>query len=203
MELTVAYLQRKFNEYNKEFFNGVLPYIKIKIGRSKKCFGIYHTETSRITGKVLKQHIMISKYYNQTDKQYDETLIHEMIHYYIKFTGIKDNNSHGREFIKIMNRINESSNFKITIKGSSFGLTSDIEDNKVYRIMKFNYNGNTYYAKVSNTFNIHSYSNIINNVSFFKTKDNYFSNWKTSCSRVHYRPISNEQLAKLTLQLAA
>lgn len=203
MELTVAYLQKKFNEYNKEFFDGVLPYINIKIGWSKRCFGIYHTETSRSTGKILNQHIMISKYYNQTDKQYDETLIHEMIHYYIKYTGIHDNNSHGREFIKIMNRINNSSNFNITIKGSSFGLTSDIEDNKIYRIMKFNYNGNTYYAKVSNNFSIRSYSKIIDNVSFFRTKDNYFSNWKTSCSKIHYHPISNEQLAKITLQLAA
>lgn len=102
-----------------------------------------------------------------------------------------------------MNRINNSSNFNITIKGSSFGLTSDIEDNKIYRIMKFNYNGNTYYAKVSNSFTIRSFSNIITNVSFFRTKDNYFSNWKTSCSKIHYHPISNEQLAKLTLQLAA
>lgn len=203
MELTVAYLQKKFNEYNKEFFDGVLPYINIKIGWSKRFFGIYHTETSRSTGKILNQHIMISKYYNQTDKQYDETLIHEMIHYYIKYTGIHDNNSHGREFVKIMNRINNSSNFNITIKGSSFGLTSDIEDNKIYRIMKFNYNGNTYYAKVSNSFSIRSYSKIIDNVSFFRTKDNYFSNWKTSCSKIHYHPISNEQLAKITLQLAA
>lgn len=203
MELTVSYLQRKFDQYNKEFFGNVLPFIKIRIGRSKKNFGTYQYTYSMSTGKCLEQHIMISKYYNRTAKQYDETLIHEMIHYYIKFMGIKDNNSHGREFVKIMNRINSSSDFNINITRSSQGLTSDIEDNKVYRIMKFNYNGNTYYAKVSNNFNIRSYSKIINNVSFFRTKDNYFSNWRTSCSRIHYHPISNEQLAKITLQLVS
>jgi hypothetical protein len=203
MELTVAYLQNQFKKYNAMFFNNELPWILIKIGRSKSNFGIYHSETSLVTGKVLKQHIMISKYYNQTDKQYDETLIHEMIHYYIKFKGIKDNNSHGYEFIKLMNKINSISDFNITIKGSSFGLTSDIENNKVYRIMKFVYNGNIYFAKVSNKFNIRSYSNIIKDVKFYRTKDNYFSNWRTCCSRIHYRSITHEQLAKLTLQLAA
>ena len=146
---------------------------------------------------------MISKYYNQTEKQYDETLIHEMIHYYIKYKHIEDTDSHGIEFKKIMNRINSMSDFNITIYGSSFGLNSEFENDKVYRIMKFEYNGNVYYAKVSNKFDKYSYSRIIKNISFYKTKDNYFSDWKLSRSRVHYRPISNEQLAKITLELAA
>lgn len=203
MELTVAYLQRKFDQYNKEFFNGELPYIQIKIGWSKKLFGLYCYTYSRMTGKMIENHIMISKYYNQSEKQYNETLIHEMIHYYIKHKHIKDTNSHGVEFKKIMNRINSTSDFNITIKGSTFGLNSEIENDKVYRIMKFEYNGNIYYAKVSNKFNKYSYSSIIKNISFYKTSDNYFSDWKLSRSRVHYKPISNEQLAKITLELAA
>jgi hypothetical protein len=202
MELTVTYLQNQFKKYNALFFNNELPWILIKIGRSKRNFGIYHTTTSRSTGKILKQHIMISKYYDQTAKQYDETLIHEMIHYYIRFKGIKDNCSHGIKFHKIMHQINCNSEFNITITGDSTNMTSKIEDNKIYRIMKFTYNGKEYYAKISNSFNVKRFSNIIKNPSVFYSKNNYFAKWKLSCSMIHYHTINDEELSKLRLVAA-
>lgn len=203
MGLTINYLQRKFNEYNKRFFAGTLPPIKIKIGRSKKLFGYYHYRYNTYTNEIIEQYINISRYYEQTLKQYDETLIHEMIHYYIKYNKISDSSIHGHKFREIMNNINNSSDFNITITGSSYGLNSKIENDKVYRIMKFTYKNKICYAKVSNNFNVHSYSNIIKDITFFRTKDNYFSNWRTSCSRIHYNTITPERLAQITLKLAS
>ena len=202
MELTVNYLQNQFKKYNALFFNNELPWILIKIGRSKRNFGIYHTTTSRSTGKILNQHIMISKYYDQTAKQYDETLIHEMIHYYIRFKGIKDNSSHGIKFIKIMNDINRISEFNITVTGDSTNMTSKIEDNKIYRIMRFTYNNKVYYAKISKSFDYKRFSEI-NNVTIFYTRNNYFAKWKLSCSMIHYRAIPDNILQNISLKKVA
>lgn len=202
MELTVTYLQNQFKKYNAMFFNNELPWILIKIGRSKRNFGIYHTTTSRSTGKILKQHIMISKYYDQTSKQYDETLIHEMIHYYIRYKGIKDSGSHGIKFIKLMNEINRISDFNITIKGDSSEMTSKFEDKKIYRIMRFTYGGRTYYSKISKTFDWKRFKDI-KDVTIFYTRNNYFANWRLSCSTCHYHSIPDNILENISFKKAS
>jgi predicted SprT family Zn-dependent metalloprotease len=54
-------------------------------------------------------------------------MVHEMIHYYIAWNRIKDNNAHGKEFMKIANELKEKYGLNITKKvdASSFKLTEN------------------------------------------------------------------------------
>lgn len=156
MELTITYLRNKFNQFNKEFFNNELPSIEIKISRSKRTFGSYRFQRPRYFGKETPIAILISNYYQQTGNQYCETLIHEMIHYYLSIKNLgRYDDCHGYYFQKEMKRINDlQSKYKITVRGCSDGLTTKNEiKGKVYRILVFEYNGRKYLSRVSDRFN--------------------------------------------------
>ena len=104
MEITIDYLTEKFNEYNAKYFNSELPLPQFKLGRARRTYG-QHKRT-RFFGKFVSQ-ITISTFWERTEKNYCTTLLHEMIHYYIRFKGLKDNKMHGRLFYQIADRINK------------------------------------------------------------------------------------------------
>ena len=52
--------------------------------------------------------ISVSNYYKLTTEQIDDVLIHEMIHYSIAYTGLKDTSSHGIVFRGMMDKINRT-----------------------------------------------------------------------------------------------
>ena len=60
-------------------------------------------------------------------KIFIDTMVHEMIHYYISWNKIKDNGSHGKEFMKIANEMNNKYSLNITIKkdASSYRITKN------------------------------------------------------------------------------
>ena len=59
--------------------------------------------------------ISVSNYYKLTTEQIDDVLIHEMIHYSIAYTGLKDTSSHGIVFRGMMDKINRTFGRHITI----------------------------------------------------------------------------------------
>ncbi len=50
--------------------------------------------------------LSMSTYYDMTDKQAKSVLLHEMIHYIIGYTGLKDTASHGVVFRGMMDKLN-------------------------------------------------------------------------------------------------
>lgn len=109
MTLTISYISEKFEKYNNLYFNGSLKTPKFKISNSKRALGTLSiSRRLNFYGGYTKEHtISISKYYDRTEKQYDNTLIHEMIHLYISQNDIIDNGSHGRRFKAECARINK------------------------------------------------------------------------------------------------
>ena len=109
MTLTISYISEKFEKYNNLYFNGSLKTPKFKISNSKRALGtLCISRRLNFYGGYTKEHtISISKYYDRTEKQYDNTLIHEMIHLYISQNDIIDNGSHGRHFKAECARINK------------------------------------------------------------------------------------------------
>ena len=109
MTLTISYISEKFEKYNNLYFNGSLKTPKFKISNSKRALGTLSiSKRLNFYGGYTKEHtISISKYYDRTEKQYDNTLIHEMIHLYISQNDIIDNGSHGRRFKAECARINK------------------------------------------------------------------------------------------------
>ena len=65
---------------------------------------------------------MMSDCFDYPEKVFVEIMVHEMIHYYIAWNRIKDNKSHGKEFMRMANEMKEKYGLNITktIDASSF-----------------------------------------------------------------------------------
>ena len=69
-------LQRRFEEYNRFYFNEKLKKPRFKFIMAKKPYGSCHVNKKRCE-------IWISKYVKWTDETLKNVLIHEMIHQYV------------------------------------------------------------------------------------------------------------------------
>jgi len=105
---TVAYLQQRFAEYNTQIFGGELPPIEITLTKAKRFEGkyVYGIKRGLFVQKVVGRKIVISICRDLPEREVDDTLIHEMIHYYIHHKGLKDTSPHGKIFKKMMMDIN-------------------------------------------------------------------------------------------------
>ncbi len=106
MELTINYIRESFNKYNELYFNNDLEMPKFRITHSKRTLGQLSIRKSYYNSDKVHT-ISVSDYYDRTEKQYDNTIIHEMIHLYISQNDIIDNGSHGRRFKAECERINK------------------------------------------------------------------------------------------------
>ena len=116
-ELTVDYLRHAFEHYNALIFDGKLPVPKLKWSRAKTRLGqmACKRKTSWGRTKYYDFTISVSNYYKLTKEEIDDVLIHEMIHYSIAYTGLKDTSAHGIVFRGMMDKINRTFNRHITI----------------------------------------------------------------------------------------
>ena len=116
-ELTIDYLRQAFEHYNDLIFDGKLPVPKLKWSRAKTRLGQMACKRKMSWGrtKFYDFSISVSNYYKLTTEQIDDVLIHEMIHYSIAYTGLKDTSSHGIVFRGMMDKINRTFGRHITI----------------------------------------------------------------------------------------
>lgn len=116
---TVEYIEEHFEAYNRQFFGGTLPPLPIKLSHAKGFLG-------KITF-VRKRQGLFRGYKNEDfvlrinvridlpEELVQDTILHEMIHYYIAVNQLKDTSTHGRLFRAEMARINAAGNRHITI----------------------------------------------------------------------------------------
>ena len=105
MEITLTYLKSAFNKYNEMYFENKLKTPKFKIDNTRRRLGCCHYNSNNIIQPCT---ISISKFYNRTQKQYDTTIIHEMIHQYIRQFNLADlGDHHGRTFQAMAKKINK------------------------------------------------------------------------------------------------
>ena len=116
-ELTIDYLRQAFEHYNDLIFEGKLPVPKLKWSRAKTRLGQMACKRNTSWGrtKYYDFTISVSNYYKLTKEEIDDVLIHEMIHYSIAYTGLKDTSAHGIVFRGMMDKINRSFGRHITI----------------------------------------------------------------------------------------
>ncbi|MBB6478959.1 SprT-like domain-containing protein [Spirochaeta isovalerica] len=111
-------LSKEYSILNRKIFDNSLPEtIPVKWNNSRTNLG--KTRISLNRDGTYDFAITISRFFLCSDKQYTETLIHEMIHVYMAVSGEfrKDGKIHGPLFKKHMNRINRDfPQFQITIK---------------------------------------------------------------------------------------
>ena len=118
MRPTLLYIQDKFKEYNHLFFKDKLPMLPIQIGNAKSSLGGVHFRRKRnLLGKeeFYDFKMTISARFDLPEEEVQDTLIHEMIHYYILYHQVHDTAPHGKAFHQIMEAINQAYGRHITV----------------------------------------------------------------------------------------
>lgn len=125
MTPTLDYIRQKFNEFNRLCFKGELPDVPIRLSNARTFLGqLAYKKRRTWTGKIeyYDYVLKISTRVDMPEREVEDTILHEMIHYYIKVNNIKDSSTHGRVFRQIMNSINSRFGRNITV---SYKLSED------------------------------------------------------------------------------
>ncbi len=109
MKITSDYAACQFDYFNHLCFDGSLLRIPIVLSRASSYLGKLCYKVDRHPFRDARNRdfsIRLSSAFDLTESQWQDVIIHEMIHYYIAFNHIKDTSSHGVQFRRIMGRIN-------------------------------------------------------------------------------------------------
>ena len=116
---TIPYIQSRFDEFNARFFAGALPPVPIKLSNARTFLGKL-TFTKRrkwLFGEWTYSNFVlrINTRFDLPEQLIEDTILHEMIHYYIAVNQLRDTSTHGHLFRQEMKRINAEGNRHITI----------------------------------------------------------------------------------------
>lgn len=106
---TIEYVQQKFREFNVTMFDGRLPEPPVSITNAKTYLGVCAFRKHRKWHGRLEYSdfkIRISRRFDLPQDEIDNTIIHEMIHYYIGLFSPADMPGHSALFRSMMADIN-------------------------------------------------------------------------------------------------
>ena len=108
MQIDTLWMKNNFMRFNTQYFDGVLPLPRLRVGRSRTQLGTMSCKRKTSWGrtKLYDFTISLSNYYDQTEHQFQSVLLHEMIHLSIAASGVKDTSPHGVVFRGLMQRLN-------------------------------------------------------------------------------------------------
>ena len=117
MRPNLEFLEDRFFIYNRKIFNSELPKPMMHISSARSFMGQFKVVRNRTQlGKAKDSyHLTLSNRYDLEENVLEDVLIHEMIHFLIHVRRIKDTSSHGLNFRKLMNEINEIYGRHITV----------------------------------------------------------------------------------------
>ncbi len=209
MELTAKILREWFGRFNTEYFNGGLPEPRLLVSSARTQLGQFSCRRVR---KRLSQGytlmgftIKVSDYYEMSEHDYQQTLLHEMIHYYIAYTGARDTSPHGRLFRQWAERINKAGGWQITVSSRTeqYAVRNQHTDAQ-YLLVLIKTTNHLYYLSVINP----SYRNYVNQQAersalvetyhFMVSTDKKYATWPKSRS-LRGRRISEEEYRKMMI----
>ena len=123
MIVTIEWMEEWFKRFDHDYFGGKLPVPELALTRAKTRLGQLSFKRASHWGrtKLYDFKLSISTYYDMTDKQAKSVLLHEMIHYIIGYTGLKDTSSHGIVFRGMMDNLNRKYGWDIRVSTSTKG----------------------------------------------------------------------------------
>lgn len=123
MKPTVEYLEERFDTFNRMCFEGVLPRIPIRLSNARSFVGrLQYRPVRDWLGRTVRREdfvLRISTRFDLPEAEVEDTLIHEMIHYWIALEGIRDTSTHGKAFRAKMKEINDRHGRHLTISHKS------------------------------------------------------------------------------------
>lgn len=116
-------MEEWFRRFDHDYFGGELPVPELGLTRAKTRLGqlAYKRATRWGRTKLYDFKLSMSTYYDMTDRQAKSVLLHEMIHYIIGFTGLKDTAPHGIVFRGMMDNLNRKYGWDIRVMTSTKG----------------------------------------------------------------------------------
>ena len=115
MRLSKKSLKKRFENFNKLYFNSCLVEPKFVITGSKWTAGMFNCvvlvkkddDGEEYASELKNLKIRLSKRLIRNDRILDNILLHEMIHYYGYYMNFDINGDHGEFFMSMANEINK------------------------------------------------------------------------------------------------
>lgn len=145
MTITIPEIKEQFDKWNGIIFNNELPTPTFELMHTKSLLGQFCPR--KVMGEYAYK-IRISTFYDRPFEYYVDTIVHEMLHFWIKFKGIKDTSSHGREWKKYAAQISRKYGLTITrTNPAGGGVCQAVIDKKNEKRVKVEY---VYVCKMAN-----------------------------------------------------
>jgi hypothetical protein len=109
MQIDTEWIAVNFDRFNKENFGGRLTPPKFSVNNARTRLGsmAFKWKRSLFKRETYDYVIRLSNYYDIPEVEFQNVLLHEMIHYYIAVNHFKDDSVHGTMFRSIAQRINK------------------------------------------------------------------------------------------------
>ena len=117
MTVNIEWIAQQFELFNALYFDKVLPTPLFLVSKTKTKLG-WFVHKKRFTFRGFRSYdykIGMSTHYHFTERQAQNILLHEMIHFYIAFKNIKDKSAHGPVFRRLMNQFNQEFGWELTV----------------------------------------------------------------------------------------
>lgn len=118
MKPTREYVIERYRLFNREIFAGTLPEISVRITRARTYLGQlrYMKRRRRDGGEELTDfELSVSNLLDRPETVVEDTIIHEMIHLYIYWHGLRDTGPHGPVFRQMMAAVNQRHGRHVTV----------------------------------------------------------------------------------------
>lgn len=119
MRPTLRYIEEKFSYFNQLCFEGALPMPPIKLTMRRLEMGLTRCKKTKAADGRWHYYdfsIEISVRDDLPEEEYIDTLVHEMIHYYLAYNDITDDAPHGTAFREKMQWITNTFGIRVTIE---------------------------------------------------------------------------------------
>ena len=119
MTANEEFVRDTFVRFNAELFKSELPMPRIRLSRASSFLGkLQYKVQRRGFGRkptYSDYALIFSTLYDLPQSEWEDVVIHEMIHYMLMLRGIEDSSAHGTHFKSTMNEINSRYGRHITI----------------------------------------------------------------------------------------
>lgn len=109
MIISIEWMKEWFDNFNHEYFNDLLPTPEFRLMRAR-------TRLGQMAYSLRFYRIGMTTYYDFTDRQAKEVLLHEMIHYFIAYKKLRDTSSHGIVFRSIASNFRRKYGWDIRVR---------------------------------------------------------------------------------------
>lgn len=118
MRASIAIVQKKFDLFNRQMFGGHLPPLPIRISDAATFLGMCVAKVRTLPDGQRRHsdfELRMSMRHDIGERELEDVIIHEMIHYFIMYNELNDTSPHGEIFKAMMRSINRTYGRNITI----------------------------------------------------------------------------------------